>query len=381
MSSSPSHTQTLSFLKRRFEERGIDPRKKLGQHFLIDLNLRDLVLRTARLGPDDVVLEVGTGTGSLTAPMAAVAAAVVTVEVDPQMFALAADVLDARANVDMLQADVLKNKNRINPTVLEAVDQRLRAAPARRFKLVANLPYNIATPILGNLLALDVPPRTMTVTIQKELADRIVARPGTKDYGSLSIWIQSQCRAEIVRVMPPSVFWPRPKVDSAIVQIEVDDALRGRIADRRVLPGFHPRAVLPPTQVPPKRTGHSGKAPAGQAGGGPNPRRAPPRWNRPRRDARRRHRARAGRGVSRRLDRVNRRRRRRAQPRSQRRSEASSSSTTRMSVGPRASRRCNAPRKRIPVSPSAKVSSIRLAMNSSRAFRRRSARSRCSRRC
>jgi 16S rRNA (adenine1518-N6/adenine1519-N6)-dimethyltransferase len=238
MSSSPSHTQTLSFLKRRFEERGIDPRKKLGQHFLIDLNLRDLLLRTARLGPDDVVLEVGTGTGSLTAPMAAVAAAVVTVEVDPQMFALAADVLDARANVDMLQADVLKNKNRINPTVLEAVDRRLLAAPARRFKLVANLPYNIATPILGNLLALDVPPRTMTVTIQKELADRIVARPGTKDFGSLSIWIQSQCRAEIVRVMPPSVFWPRPKVDSAIVQIEVDDALRGRIADRRFFQDF-----------------------------------------------------------------------------------------------------------------------------------------------
>ena len=178
------------------------------------------------------MLEVGTGTGSLTAAMADAAAAVVTVEIDPQLFALAAEELHARANVLLLQADVLKNKNRINPIVLDAVDERLRAAPARRFKLVANLPYNVATPILGNLLALDVPPRSMTVTIQKELADRIVARPGTKDYGSLSIWIQSQCRAEIVRVMPPSVFWPRPKVDSAIVQIELDDALRGRIADR-----------------------------------------------------------------------------------------------------------------------------------------------------
>jgi 16S rRNA (adenine1518-N6/adenine1519-N6)-dimethyltransferase len=229
----PSHTQTLSFLKRQFEERGIDPRKKLGQHFLIDLNLRDLVLRSARLGPDDVVLEVGTGTGSLTAPMANAAAAVVTVEVDPQLFALAAEELVGRPNVDLLQADVLKNKNHINPIVLDAVERRLREAPARRFKLVANLPYNIATPVVSNLLALDVPPRSMTVTIQKELADRIVARPGTKDYGSLSIWIQSQCRAEIVRLMPPSVFWPRPKVDSAIVQIELDDALRGRIADRR----------------------------------------------------------------------------------------------------------------------------------------------------
>ena len=236
--SSPSRTQTLSFLKRRFEERGIDPRKKLGQHFLIDLNLRDLLLRTARLGPDDVVLEVGTGTGSLTVAMADAAADVISIEIDPQLFALAAEELHARANVHLLQADVLKNKNRINPIVLEAVDERLRAAPARCFKLVANLPYNVATPILGNLLALDVPPRSMTITIQKELADRIVARPGTKDYGSLSIWIQSQCRAEIVRVMPPSVFWPRPKVDSAIVQIELDDALRGRIADRRYFQDF-----------------------------------------------------------------------------------------------------------------------------------------------
>jgi 16S rRNA (adenine1518-N6/adenine1519-N6)-dimethyltransferase len=238
MSSSPSHSQTLSFLKRRFEERGIDPRKKLGQHFLIDLNLRDLVLRAARLGPDDVVLEVGTGTGSLTAVIADTAAAVVTVELDPQLFALAAEELHARANVVLLQADILKNKNRINPIVLDAVDERLHAAPGRRWKLVANLPYNVATPILGNLLALDAPPRSMTVTIQKELADRIVARPGTKDYGSLSIWIQSQCRAEIVRVMPPSVFWPRPKVDSAIVHIELDDARRGRIVDRAFLQEF-----------------------------------------------------------------------------------------------------------------------------------------------
>jgi 16S rRNA (adenine1518-N6/adenine1519-N6)-dimethyltransferase len=100
------------------------------------------------------------------------------------------------------------------------------------------LPYNVATPLISNLLALDVPPRTMTVTIQKELADRIIAKPGTKDYGSLSIWVQSQCRAEVVRIMPPSVFWPRPKVDSAIVHIELDDALRGRIADRRFFQDF-----------------------------------------------------------------------------------------------------------------------------------------------
>jgi 16S rRNA (adenine1518-N6/adenine1519-N6)-dimethyltransferase len=90
----------------------------------------------------------------------------------------------------------------------------------------------VATPVLGNLLALDRPPDSMTVTIQKELADRIAAGPATKDYGALSVWIQSQCRVEIVRVIPPSAFWPRPKVHSAIVQITLDPERRRRIPDR-----------------------------------------------------------------------------------------------------------------------------------------------------
>ena len=230
--------QTLSFLMRRFAEVGIRPRTKLGQNFLIDLNLLRLLLRTADLGPDDVVLEVGTGTGSLTGLMAEAAACVITVELDPQLFQLAGEELHGLGNVRMLQIDALKNKNRINPAVLDAIQGELEAAPGRRFKLAANLPYNIATPLLTNLLALDRPPATMTVTIQKELADRIAARPSTKDYSALSIWIQSQCRVEIVRVMPPSAFWPRPKVHSAIVQITFDPELRNRIADREFFHQF-----------------------------------------------------------------------------------------------------------------------------------------------
>lgn len=229
--------QTLSYLQRRFTEAGIRPLTRYGQNFLIDLNLLDVLVEAAAIEPNDVVLEVGTGTGSLTALLAARAAAVVTVEVDSRMFQLASEQLHRVDNVTMLQLDALKNKNRLNPAVLEAVDTQM-AVPSRRLKLVANLPYKIATPLLSNLISLDRPPHSLTATIQKELAERIIAAPGTKDYSSLSVWIQSQCRTEILRTLPPEVFWPRPKVSSAFIQITPDERLRGRISDRRFFHDF-----------------------------------------------------------------------------------------------------------------------------------------------
>lgn len=230
--------QTLSFLMRRFEEAGIRPHNKFGQNFLIDLNLLHLLFESAKVGQNDVVLEVGTGTGSLTALLAQRAAAVVTVEIDPQMFQLAGEELHRFDNVVMLHLDALKNKNQINPVVLDTVRSQLAAAPGRRFKLVANLPYNIATPILSNLLASDIPPCCMTATIQKELGERIIARPGTKDYSALSIWIQAQCQTEILRILPPEAFWPRPKVSSAFIQITLDEDWRGRIPDLAFFQNF-----------------------------------------------------------------------------------------------------------------------------------------------
>jgi len=232
MTSPLTSRQTLSFLLHRFRETGIRPKTRFGQNFLIDLNLLEVLLEGAAITRNDVVLEVGTGTGSLTVRLAERAAAVVTVEVDPKMFQLAGEELHRVNNVVMLHVDALKNKNRLNPTVLETVRTQLAAAPGRRFKLVANLPYNIATPIVSNLLTEDAPPQTMTVTIQKELAERITARPGSEHYGALSIWVQAQCRAEILRILPPAAFWPRPKVSSAFLQLTLDEALRGRIADR-----------------------------------------------------------------------------------------------------------------------------------------------------
>ncbi len=223
--------QTLSFLRDRFREVGIDPRTRHGQNFLVDLNLLRLLVDAARLTRDDVVLEIGTGTGSLTGLLSQRAAAVVSVEIDARLHQLASEELFGFENVTLLQFDALRNKHTLDPRVMEAVEAQLASRPGSRFKLAANLPYNVATPILTNLLECPRPPESLTVTIQKELADRITAAPGTKDYGALSVWIQCQARAELVRLLPPSVFWPRPKVTSAILHIECQPERRQAIHD------------------------------------------------------------------------------------------------------------------------------------------------------
>lgn len=230
--------QTKTFLIERFREMGIQPASRHGQNFLIDLNLHRVIIDAAELTKDDVVLEVGTGTGALTTLMAQRAGAVVTVEIDHHLFELASEQLLEYPHVTMLNFDALKNKNQFDPRVMDAVRERLSEAPGRQFKLVANLPYNIATPVLTNLQLCPHVPRTMVATIQKELGDRIVAKPWSKDYGALSVWMQCQAATEIVRIMPPSVFWPAPKVDSAIVKIVVDLEKRAAIPNLKYFHQF-----------------------------------------------------------------------------------------------------------------------------------------------
>jgi len=227
-----SERQTLSFLSRRLEQHGLQPKTKYGQNFLIDLNLLDMLHTTAKVNSSDVVLEIGTGMGSLSTRMAPRAGWVVTVEIDSQLQQIAAEELREFSNVTMLHVDALKNKNTLQPALIEEVRNQMAAIPNANFKLVANLPYNVATPIISNLMHETPLVDRMVVTIQKELAERIVAPPSTKDYSALSIWMQSQCECRIVRIMPPSVFWPRPKVDSAILEIIPKPALRDRIVDR-----------------------------------------------------------------------------------------------------------------------------------------------------
>jgi 16S rRNA (adenine1518-N6/adenine1519-N6)-dimethyltransferase len=230
--------QTKSFLIERFREMGITPATRHGQNFLIDLNLHRLLIDSAELTKEDVVLEIGTGTGALTTEMAKRAGGVVTVEIDSHLYELASEELLEYPHVTMLNFDALHNKNAFDPRVMDAVGEKLAELPNSRFKLVANLPYNIATPVLSNLLLCPHVPHMMVATIQKELGDRIVAKPWSRDYGALSVWMQSQAHAEIVRIMPPTVFWPMPKVDSAIVKIVTDFEKRAAIPDLKYFHQF-----------------------------------------------------------------------------------------------------------------------------------------------
>lgn len=227
----PSTRQTLSYLRNLLEERGISPKNKLGQNFLIDLNLLDFLLRAAELTRDDLALEVGSGTGGLTARLVETAGAVASVEVDPAFACLTDEAITARDRVALLHADVLKNKNELNPDVLHAVAELAGRCGTTRIKLVANLPYAVAVPVISNLLLSDVAVERMVVTVQWEIAERLIATPSTKDYGALAVLVQSLADVEVLRRLPPAVFWPRPQVASAIVRLFPSATKRAQVGD------------------------------------------------------------------------------------------------------------------------------------------------------
>ncbi len=224
--------QTATYLSKRLAAAGLRPVSHFGQNFLIDLNLVDLIARSAEIRKDDVVLEIGTGVGSLTTRLSDQAGAVLTVEIDNNLHQLASEELAMRVNVKLIHGDALHNKSTLRPEIMENIrDAMSRLGENARFLLVANLPYNIATPIISNLLHETPTPDVMVVTIQKELGERMIATPGTKDYSALSVWVQSLCDVEIVRILPPTVFWPRPKVDSAIIRLDYKPERRAQFAD------------------------------------------------------------------------------------------------------------------------------------------------------
>lgn len=227
----PSPRQTLSYLHRLFESFGLEAKSKLGQNFLIDLNLLDLIVRTGEVSATDAVLEVGTGTGSLTARLAEHAGAVVTVEIDKSLQPVAKQVIGPRPNVRFVFGDCLAKKSELNPAMLAAWDEEAARVGATKKKLIANLPYVIATPLVSNLLVARTDVERMVVMVQWEIAERLRALPGTKDYNALSVLVQSVADVETVRKVLPPNFYPRPKVDSAIVLIKPNAEKRAQVGD------------------------------------------------------------------------------------------------------------------------------------------------------
>ncbi len=202
---------------------GIRPRRRWGQNFLIDGNLLGRLLDAASPGPHDTVLEVGVGTGTLTEHLVRLASKVVAVEIDRALHAIVADRLAGAGNLTLIHGDVLSSKHHVAGAVQDAIETAMAATDAERgdLLLVANLPYNIATPLLIDLLVGPFGFARFCFTVQRELADRLCATPRTKDWGPVSVLVQATCSLSRVAELSPSVFWPRPAVRSTMLRVDV----------------------------------------------------------------------------------------------------------------------------------------------------------------
>ena len=229
-----SHPPTQTEIKALLAEAGLRPAKRYGQHFLIDGNLMRMLVDEADLGPADTVIEVGPGIGNLTELLVERAGWVVAVEIDPAIAEIARTRLAGAENLDFLVTDILANKHTVAPEVLDVAEAR-RLACVGPLKLVANLPYQAATPLVAELVMRDPPLERLVFTVQEEVAARFAAEPGTPDYGPVSVIVQAVATVEVLRRLAPSVFWPRPQVWSAMVRVRPEGGRRERVRDLAAL--------------------------------------------------------------------------------------------------------------------------------------------------
>ena len=200
--------------------------KKYGQNFLIDTHVLDKIINAAEITEDDFVLEIGPGIGTMTQYLASRAREVFAVEIDKALIPILEDTLSEYENVTILNEDILK------------VDIRKLAEEhnqGRPIKVVANLPYYITTPIIMGLFEEEVPVESITVMVQKEVADRMQTGPGSKDYGALSLAVQYYASPYIVANVPPNCFMPRPKVGSAVIRLSRHEKPPVNVKDSRLM--------------------------------------------------------------------------------------------------------------------------------------------------
>ena len=214
-----NYTATDRILKKY----GFSMRKKYGQNFLIDANILEKIVNTAEIGPDDIVLEVGPGIGTLTQYLAARAKKVIAVEIDAALIPILHETLGMFDNVEIIHEDIMKFD-------IDGYFEQFSADACRR-KVVANLPYYITTPVLMRLLEGKTAFDTMLFMVQKEVAERILAAPGTKDYGALSLAASYYTETQMAGTVPPSCFVPRPGVDSALMLMKVYEKKKVQVKD------------------------------------------------------------------------------------------------------------------------------------------------------
>ena len=200
--------------------------KKFGQNFLIDTHVLDKIIRAAEITKDDFVLEIGPGIGTMTQYLACAAGKVAAVEIDRALIPILEDTLDGYDNVTIINNDILK------VDIAKLAEEENGGRP---IKVVANLPYYITTPIIMGLFEKHVPLKSITVMVQKEVADRMQTGPGSKDYGALSLAVQYYAEPYIVANVPPNCFMPRRKVGSAVIRLERYEEPPVKVRDEKMM--------------------------------------------------------------------------------------------------------------------------------------------------
>ena len=199
--------------------------KKFGQNFLIDTHVLDKIIQSANITKDDMVLEIGPGIGTMTQYLAQAAGKVIAVEIDKNLIPILEDTLSGYDNVRVINEDVLKLD------LKKLADEENNGKPVK----VANLPYYITTPIIMGLFENEVPVESITVMVQKEVADRMQTGPGNKDYGALSLAVQYYADPYIVANVPPNCFMPRPKVGSAVIRLTCHQEKPVQVQDEKLM--------------------------------------------------------------------------------------------------------------------------------------------------
>jgi 16S rRNA (adenine1518-N6/adenine1519-N6)-dimethyltransferase len=213
--------QTKHQIEALLDRAGSRPRHQFGQNFMIDQNLVRTVAEAGQLTADDCAIEVGPGTGTLTEELLERAGNVVVVEIDRDLAALLRETFADRPRFRLIEGDALAGKHELSGHLSQAIAYARKSG--QRVKLVANLPYNIASPLIIEMLIAGVD--LLAFTVQKEVGQRIGAAPGSADYGPLSVMVQMLANVEVLRTLPPQAFWPQPTIDSALVRVVRDDRL------------------------------------------------------------------------------------------------------------------------------------------------------------